>query len=212
MKRLILIVLLGGLAFFLSGCFFASRPVPSDRSIYQILQANDIQMEIKRREELSGPDNENHFALVVLYTHPRNQNPDYQAAERHLTEYIANLPPENQDWQARYIYYLLQRINAGDEEIDRTQKQLELESAERLSWQSRNKSDQKKIKTVRAVLRKSKKESDQLRVKLKKAQKKSTTTSRKCERRRIENVELKKQLEDLTNLYLDLEKKRQAMQ
>jgi hypothetical protein len=36
--------------------------------------------------------------------------------------------------------------------------------------------------------------------------------ARNCERQRIENEELKKQIKDLTDLYLDLEKKRKAMQ
>ncbi len=212
MKRLIRILLLCWVFPLLSGCFPVSQPVPSDRSIYQILQVHNIGEEIKRREDLVDPDNENHFALVVLYTHPRNQHPDYQAAESHLNEYLVNLSPENQDWQARYIYYLLQRINENDEAIDRTQKQLELEIAARRSWQSQNKSDKKKIKTVWAALRKSKKESGQLRLKLKNALKESAAVSRRCERQQIENEELKKQLKDLTDLYLDLEKKRKAMQ
>ena len=212
MKRLIRITLLCGLLFLLSGCFFISRPVPSDRFICQILQVNNIKEEIKRREDLADPDNENHFALVVLYTHPRNQHPDYQAAKRHLNEYLVNLPPENQDWQARYIYHLLQRINESDEVIDQIQKQLELEIAERKSWQSQNKSDKKKIKTIWAALQKSRRESGQLRSKLKNALKESTAVSRRYERQKIENEELKKQLRDLTDLYLDLEKKRKAMQ
>ncbi len=212
MKRLIWIVLLGSVFFLLSGCLFASRPVSPGRSIYQILQVNDIQAEINRREALADPDNENHFALVVLYTHPRNQHPDYPVAERHLNEYLVNLAPEDQDWQARYIYYLLQRINASDEIIHQTQKQLELETTERLTWQSRSQSDKKKAKAARAALQKIKKESGQLRLQLKKAQKKSAMATRNCERQRIENEELKKQIKDLTDLYLDLEKKRQAMQ
>jgi len=212
MKRLILLVLPVILAFILSGCFLTAKSVPFDHFNNPILQAGNIQTEIKNREAVADPDIENHFALAVLYTHPRNQTPDYQTAAGHLDEYLANSPPEKQGGQARYINYLLKRINASDEKIDRAQKQLESESAERRSEQSRCKSDLKKCKSVRIALKQSRNKSNQLQKQLKKAQKSSAKVLDEQKRLQIENGELNKQLEKLTDLYLGLEKKRQVMQ
>ena len=212
MNRLLWIILLGSLTVTISGCFLAASPAPKDLSLVQLMQVDDLQTEINRREKIVDPANANHFALVVLYTHPRNQKPDYPAAEKHLREYLAHLPPENQKWQARYIYHLLKRINAGNEKVNQIQSQRDRESDERRSLQTRCKADKKTVRVTRAALLKSKKRSLRLREKLKKAEKKLTAVSRLYERQKIENSEFKKQLNDLAELYLDLEKKRQKMQ
>jgi hypothetical protein len=212
MKRLIWLVLPVILAFILSGCFLSAKSVPFDHFYNPVLQAGDIQTEIKNRETLADPDIENHFALAILYTHPRNQTPDYQTAAGHLDAYLANLPPEKKGAQARYINYLLKRINVIDEKISRTQKQLKSESSERQSCQSRYESDQEALRTAGAKLKKSRKKSNRLRGQLKKAQKSSAKVLNEQKRLQIENGELKKQLEKLTDLYLGLEKKRQVIQ
>jgi chromosome segregation ATPase len=209
MKKLLPILIL---LFFLSGCLPAWRSTPSNRSINQNWQVVDIQAEIDRREDSSPSDNKNRFILAILHTHPRNQRPDYQAAKKHLNEYIMNLPTKHEDWQAQYIYHLLERINAADEEIDRTGKQLEMKSAEQLACQTQQEACRKKLKTVQDALKKSKKKSKQALSELEKTKNTSTKTQLETEHLQIENQKLKKQLEDLTKLYINLEKKRQAIQ
>lgn len=212
MNRLLWIMLLGSLTVTISGCFLAAPPAPEDSSPFQLIQVDDLQAEINRRENLVDPDNENHLALGVLYTHPRNQKPDYPAAEKHLNEYLAHLPPEKGQWPARYIYHLLKRINAGDESVRQIQNQCNRERNERLSLAMQGKADKKKLEVIRAALQKSKKRSKRLQVKLKRTEAKLTAVSRLYKRQQIENDEFKKKLNDLTELYLDLEKKRQQMQ
>ncbi|MEA3230818.1 MAG: hypothetical protein U9Q05_03575, partial [Thermodesulfobacteriota bacterium] len=124
-KRLPILILL----FFLSGCVPAWQSTPSNRVIDKSWQVADIQEEIDRRENSSPSDNENYFALAILHTHPRNQRPDYQAANKYLNEYLKDLPTEREDWQAEYIYHLLERINVADGEINGIGKQLEMKSA-----------------------------------------------------------------------------------
>ena len=147
--------------------------------------------------------------MAILYTHPRNQRPDYQAAKKYLNEYLMNLQAEHGDWQAQYIYHLLERINATDEEIDRTGKQLEMKSTEQLTCQTQQEACRKKLKTVQDALKQLKKKSNQNLYELEKI---STKTQSEINRLQIENQKLKKQLEDLTKLYINLEKKRQAIQ
>ena len=158
MKKLLPILIL---LFFLSGCLPAWRSTPSNRMINQNWQVADIQEEIDRRESSSPSDNKNRFILAILYTHPRNQRPDYKAAKKYLNEYLMNLPNEHEDWQAQYIYHLLERINTADEEIDRTGKQLEMKSAEQSTCQTQQEACRKKLKTVQDALKKSKKKSKQ---------------------------------------------------
>ena len=206
MKKLLPILIL---LFFLSGCLPAWRSTPSNRLINQNWQVADIQKEIDRRENSSPSDNKNQFIMAILYTHPRNQRPDYQAAKKYLNEYLMNLPAEHGDWQAQYIYHLLERINATDEEIDRTGKQLEMKSTEQLTCQTQQEACRKKLKTVQDALKQLKKKSNQNLYELEKI---STKTQSEINRLQIENQKLKKQLEDLTKLYINLEKKRQAIQ
>jgi len=206
MKKLLPILIL---LFFLSGCLPAWRSTPSNRLINQNWQVADIQKEIDRRENSSPSDNKNQFIMAILYTHPRNQRPDYQAAKKYLNEYLMNLQAEHGDWQAQYIYHLLERINATDEEIDRTGKQLEMKSTEQLTCQTQQEACRKKLKTVQDSLKQLKKKSNQNLYELEKI---STKTQSEINRLQIENQKLKKQLEDLTKLYINLEKKRQAIQ
>jgi len=206
MKKLLPILIL---LFFLSGCLPAWRSTPSNRLINQNWQVADIQKEIDRRENSSPSDNKNQFIMAILYTHPRNQRPDYQAAKKYLNEYLMNLQAEHGDWQAQYIYHLLERINATDEEIDRTGKQLEMKSTEQLTCQTQQEACRKKLKTVQDALKQLKKKSNQNLYELEKI---STKTQSEINRLQIENQKLKKQLEDLTKLYINLEKKRQAIQ
>ena len=200
------------LLFFLSGCLPAWRSTPSNRLINQNWQVVDIQEEIDRRENSSPSDNKNHFILAILHTHPRNQKPDYKAAKKYLNEYLINLPAEHENWQSQYIYHLLERINAADEEIDRTGKQLKMKSAEQLTCQTQQEACLKKLKTAQKALRKSKKKSNQTLSELEKTKNTSTKTQHDVNRLEIDNQRLKKQLEDLTELYINLEKKRQGIQ
>ena len=158
MKKLLPILIL---LFFLSGCLPAWRSTPSNRLINQNWQVADIQKEIDRRENSSPSDNKNQFIMAILYTHPLNQRPDYQAAKKYLNEYLMNLQAEHGDWQAQYIYHLLERINATDEEIDRTGKQLEMKSTEQLTCQTQQEACRKKLKTVQDALKQLKKKSNQ---------------------------------------------------
>jgi len=209
MKKLLPILIL---LFFLSGCLPAWRSTPSNRLINQNWQVADIQKEIDRQENSSPSDNKNQFIMAILYTHPRNQRPDYQAAKKYLNEYLMNLQAEHGDWQAQYIYHLLERINATDEEIDRTGKQLEMKSAEQLTCQTQQEACLKKLKKVQDALQKSKKKSNQTLHELEKIKNTSTKIQNEVNRLQIDNQRLKRQLEDLTELYINLEKKRQAIQ
>jgi len=209
MKKLLPILIL---LFFLCGCMSGWRSTPSNRLINQNWQVADIQKEIDRRENSSPSDNKNQFIMAILYTHPRNQRPDYQAAKKYLNEYLMNLQAEHGDWQAQYIYHLLERINATDEEIDRTGKQLEMKSTEQLTCQTQQEACLKKLKKVQNALQKSKKKSNQTLSELEKTKNTSTKTQHDVNRLEIDIQRLKKQLEDLTELYINLEKKRQAIQ
>ncbi len=204
-KRLPILILL----FFLSGCVPAWQSAPSNRVIDQSWQVADIQEEIDRRENSSPSDNENYFALAILHTHPGNQRPDYQAANKYLNEYLKDLPTEREDWQAEYIYHLLERINAADGEINGIGKQLEMKSAAQSTCQTQQETCQKKLKTAQNDLRKSKKKSNQALYELKK---KSAKIQDEVKSLQLEKQKLKKQLDDLTELYINLEKKRQAIQ
>jgi len=209
MKKLLPILIL---LFFVCGCMSGWRSTPSNRLINQNWQVADIQEEIDRRENSSPSDNKNRFILAILHTHPRNQKPDYQAAKKYLNEYIMNLPTEPEDWQAQYIFYLLEKIDKTDEEINQTKKLLEMKRGEQLTCQTQQEACRKKLKTVQDALKKSKKKSNQTLSELEKTKNTSTKTQHDVNRLEIDIQRLKKQLEDLTELYINLEKKRQAIQ
>lgn len=206
------IIWLTGAVLLLSGCFFMPRPGAPVWTIDRIMQIDNIPGEIEWRESLKNPENRNDFILAVLYTHPRNPNPDCLAAEKHLDKYLAHLPPEKPDRQAAYIYGVLRRVSICNAETGRIRRRLEQEKIKRQAWQSQAKSAQKKLKATRAVLEKSKRRAGQLRGRLKKTEKRKAAALSKYEKMQNENNELKEKLKELTDLYLDLEKKRQAMQ
>ena len=209
MKKFLPILIL---VFLFSGCVPTWRSMSSNRLINQSWQIVDVQEEINRRKDLSPSDNENFFILAILHSHPRNQRPDYKSANKYLNEYLINLPAGQEDWQAQYFYHLLEKINAADDEIGRARKQLEMKSAEQLTCQTQLEVCRTKLKTVQEELQRSKKKSNKDLSKLEKAQKASTKTQNEVKRLVTENQRLKKQLEDLTELYINLERKRQAMQ
>jgi len=209
MKKLVTILIL---VFLFSGCAPTWQSIPSNRLINQNWQVVDVQEEIDRRKDLSPSDNENFFILAILHSHPRNRRPDYKAANNYLNEYLINLPTGQEDWQAQFFNHLLEKINATDDEIGRARKQLEMKSAEQLTCQTQLEACRTKLKTVQEELQKSKKKSNKALSKLEKTQNISTKTQNEVKRLVIENQRLKKQLEDLTELYINLERKRQAMQ
>jgi septal ring factor EnvC (AmiA/AmiB activator) len=184
----------------------------SNRLINQNWQVVDVQEEIDRRKDVSPSDYENFFILAILYSHPRNRRPDYQAANRYLNEYLINLPTGQDDRQAQYICHLLEKINAADDEIDWARKQLEMKSAEQLTGQTQLEACRTDLKTVQEELQRSKKKSKKALSNLEKTQNTTAKTQNEVKRLVIENQRLKKQLEDLAELYINLERKRQTMQ
>jgi len=207
-KYLILICVLA-----MTGCLPALQKSPSNHLINQSWRATDIQQEIVKREKRPSSDRKNVFILALLHTHPRNQQPDYQAAKKYLRRYLASRPPDHReahsDWRPQHIYHLLETISTHEETI-KTQK--ETQTTDQVDCQNKYTECRNNLKKVQGALKKSKRSASLAKKQLKKTQSLSTDLENQVNQLQIENIKLKKQIKKLTDLYIDLEKKRQAIQ
>ncbi len=210
MKQIIFVIV--AIALLSTGCAPIWQPSPASRWMKNDWQMTEIQKEIQKRQHRPSSQNKNNYILALLHTHPNNQRPNYGAAKKYLKKYLAGLSPGRKDPQAQYMYHLLEKISWSDEEIGRFNTQLETRSAEQSDSQMKQAACQKKLKKVKGSLWQSKKKVSELNDQLEKFKESTKQDQAKITRLQIENGELKEQLEDLTELYINLEKKRRAIQ
>lgn len=199
-----------------TGCISAMTPSPSNHAINQSWQTTDIKQEIVKLESGSLSDPKDMFLLALLHTHPHNSHPDFRAARTYLNRYLTVLSEHHSsqwsDWRAQHIHHLLETIQTLEETIGRSQSRTEVLTWEQTDCQEKHAECIKKLKGLRWALKKSKKTATSAQQQLKDAQTLSEGTENEIDRLASENMKLKIQLKKLTDLYINLEKKRQAIQ
>lgn len=199
-----------------TGCLPALQSAPSNRLVNQSWRTTDIQQEIVKREKRPPTDHKNLFILALLHTHPQNQFPDYRSAKKYLARYLSvqskGQSDSQSDWRGRHIHHLLNTITALEEEVGQSQSQTEVLTWEQTDCQKKQAACSKKLKHLRWALKKSEKNTAYAQKQLEEAQTFLTDTENTINQLESENIKLEIQLKKLTDLYLNLEKKRQAIQ
>ncbi len=200
----------------ISGCVPALTQSPSNHAINQAWQTTDIKQEILTLESGSLSSAKDLFLLALLHTHPRNNQPDYRAARTYLNRYLTALSERQSsqwsDWRAQHMHHLVGTIQKLEEKIGRNESQTEVLIWEQSDCQKKHAECTKKLKGLRWALKKSKKSISMTKQQLKEAQTLSEDTVNEIDRLESENTKLKIQLKKLTDLYINLEKKRRAIQ
>lgn len=110
--KLIVFFFLLCLVIFTTGCAQQTKNIKGS-TYYLSLQTKEIKTEISRLENalkseddsLSRPTSLYYFYLALLYSHPKNPEPDYNHAFKNLEEYIS-LNPEGAE-QKSSVQYLM---------------------------------------------------------------------------------------------------------